>query len=187
MAEVKILIKGQIQNEDGSQNYRPTMSLVRDGNITMVVDPGVLPDRNLLAEKLAGLSLTPADVNFVFLTHSHFDHYANVALFNKAKVLEYFGLWDVDKLTERPKQLSPDIKIMPTPGHNNNSITALVKTDQGVVAICGDVFWQEDYPVDDPYASNKDKLAASRKLVMELADYIIPGHGDIYKVKKNHK
>lgn len=187
MAEVKILIKGCLEDETSNQGTGPTISLVRDGDIIMIVDPGVLPNRSLLVEKLAEHGLTPADINLIFLTHSHFDHYANTALFSKVKVLEFFGLWDGAVMGKWPEQFSKNIRIIKTPGHDYSSLTALVKTGQGVIAICGDVFWQKDFPKDDPYASDKKKLEVSRKLVTELADFIIPGHGDIYQVKKNSK
>jgi glyoxylase-like metal-dependent hydrolase (beta-lactamase superfamily II) len=184
MAEVIILIQGHLSSQAEDKSTCPTISLVRDGDIIMVVDPGVLPDQNLLLEKLKAEGLAPAEVNYVFLTHSHFDHYANTALFGRAKVLEFFGLWDKAVAEDWTEQFSKNIRIIKTPGHNSNSITALVKTERGIIAICGDVFWQENFPEDDPYASDQEKLAASRKLVTESADYIIPGHGDIYKVKK---
>lgn len=184
MAEVKVLIKGHLEDKTREQGYRPTISLIKDGDITMIVDPGVLSDKNILVERLAKQGLTPDDINFVFLTHSHFDHYANVALFSKAKVLEYYGLWDGEEMKDWTENFSKNIRIIKTPGHDYSSLTALVKTADGVIAICGDVFWREDFPEDDPYASDKKKLADSRRLVKDLADYIIPGHGDIYKVKK---
>jgi glyoxylase-like metal-dependent hydrolase (beta-lactamase superfamily II) len=61
-----------------------------------------------------------------------------------------------------------------------------VKTDQGKIAICGDVFWKKDYPKtpeDDPYADDRKTLKKTRKKVLEMADYIIPGHGRIFRVK----
>jgi len=38
-----------------------------------------------------------------------------------------------------------------------------------------------NYPKKDSYASDPKKLAASRKKLLGIADYIIPGHGDTYK------
>ena len=105
-------------------------------------------------------------------------------MFPKAKTLEYYGLWDKQTVDDWKEQFTEDIKIIKTPGHNYTSISLLVKTEKGVVAIVGDVFWKEDFPKDDIYADDKEKLEQSRKKVLELADYIIPGHGDIFKVKK---
>jgi len=36
----------------------------------------------------------------------------------------------------------------------------------------------------DPYVKNKEDLMKSRKKVVEIADYIIPGHGKMFKVGK---
>ena len=69
----------------------------------------------------------------------------------------------------------------------------IVNTEKGIYAVAGDVFWwleNEKQEVDinkldgDPERMDMKKLIASRKKLLELADYIIPGHGDIYKVKK---
>lgn len=184
MAEVEILIQGHLSSEIEDQTDCPTVSLITDHDLAIIVDPGVLPDQKLLIEKLKEHGLSPADINVVFLTHSHFDHYKNVGLFSRAKVLEYFGLWEGGVMKVWTEQFSKNIRIIKTPGHDYSCLTALVKTAKGTVAVCGDVFWREDFPLDDPYASAKEKLAVSRKLVIGLADYIIPGHGDIYKVKK---
>ena len=53
-----------------------------------------------------------------------------------------------------------------------------------VNAICGDVFWKKDFPENDPYASDKEKLRDSRKMILELADWVIPGHGKMFKVER---
>lgn len=50
--------------------------LVRVGADLTLVDPGGLGDEAALAAALAALGLSPGDVNRVFYTHLHFDHYA---------------------------------------------------------------------------------------------------------------
>lgn len=68
----------------------------------------------------------------------------------------------------------------------------IVKTEEGVYAVAGDVFWwlnnekQEiniDKPDNDPEHMNIQKLIKSRKKLLEIADYIIPGHGKMFKSK----
>ena len=105
-------------------------------------------------------------------------------MFPKAKTLEFFGLWDGGAVSDWSEQFTNDIRIIKTPGHNYDGLTMLVKTADGEVAICGDVFWKENFPEVDAYATDTKKLAASRKKVVEIADWIVPGHSDIYKVKK---
>ena len=183
MAEVKILLKGYA-NEGTEENSCSTISLVKDKDIIMVVDPGTAKNQDIIIEKLKAEGLKKDDVNIVCITHSHMDHYRNIGMFPKAKALDYFGLWDGDTVDDWNEQFTDNIKIIKTPGHSYDSITLLVKTDKGTVAVCGDVFWKEGYPKNDPYASDKEKLEKSRKRVLKMADWIIPGHDDIFRVKR---
>jgi len=184
MAEVKILITGFTGGDSGEGETCPTITLVRDKNTIMVIDPGVLASQQLLVGALQKEGLKISDVNYVFITHSHLDHYRNIGMFPEAKTVEYFGIWDKGQCEELPEQFSPDIKIIKTPGHNYDGLSLLVETKKGKVAIVGDVFWQEDGPAEDPYASDPEKLNESRLKVLEIADYIIPGHGPMFKVEK---
>jgi len=184
MAEVKILIEGYTTAGSQDESSCCTITLVKDKNIIMVVDPGTLKDQKLLIEALKGEGLTINDVNVVCITHSHMDHYRNIGMFPEAKALDYWGLWDKDKVDEWGNQFTDDIKIIKTPGHNYDGITLLVKTDRGAIAICGDVFWKENFPEDDQYASDKGRLMESREKVLEIADWVIPGHGKMFKVNK---
>ncbi|OGY47959.1 MAG: hypothetical protein A3J62_00625 [Candidatus Buchananbacteria bacterium RIFCSPHIGHO2_02_FULL_38_8] len=186
MAEVKILIEGftnaDSEDNSGEESTCPTITLVRDKDIVMVVDPGVLESQQILIEALNKENLTLEDVNFVFITHSHLDHYRNIGMFAKAKTIEYFGIWDRGIADDWPEQFTDNIKIIKTPGHNYDGLSLLVQTKIGKIAIVGDVFWKEGGPAIDPYASDKKKLEESRKKVLAAADYIIPGHGPMFKV-----
>jgi len=186
MAEVKVLIKGYINadTEDEEEKTCPTITLVRDKDLVMVVDPGVLESQKMLIDALKKEGLSTEDINVVCITHSHIDHYRNIGMFPKAKTLEFYGLWHKNTVKDWEEQFTEDIKIIKTPGHDKTSITLLVKTNKGSVAICGDVFWKENFPEIDEYADEPEKLNESRKKVLEIANYIIPGHSDIYEVKK---
>jgi len=189
MAEVKILIKGYTTadsaSSSGDEKTCSTITLVKDKDIVMIVDPGVLEDQKMLVEALKKEHLSINDINVVCITHSHIDHYRNIGMFPKAKTLEYWGLWDRNTVKDWKEQFSRDIRIIKTPGHNYDGITLLVKTDKGTIAICGDLFWKEDFPREDPYANDHQKLIENRQKILGLADYVIPGHGDIFKVKKS--
>jgi len=192
LAEVKILLKG-FTNADSvvetdKERTQPTITLVRDGDIVMVVDPGILKSQQELVNALAKENLTVEDVNFVCVTHSHFDHYRNIGMFSNAKTLEYYGLWHENTVDIWNEKFTPNIQVVHTPGHDYTGITLFVNTSEGVVAICGDVFWKENYPrnpKDDAFASNIEKLKESRKKVLKTADWIVPGHSGIYKNDKN--
>ncbi len=201
MAQVKILIEGYTTADsgtEGDEKTRATTTLVRDKDILMVCDPGVLDSQQILIDALKKEGLTVNDVNYVFITHSHLDHYRNIGMFPNAKTLEYWGIWDGEKADDWKENFTEDIKIIKTPGHNYDGLTLLVKirkdlsfrnpeqgrgAKEGTVAICGDVFWKENYPKNDPYASDPKELKRSRQKVLDVANWIIPGHGGIYKAK----
>jgi glyoxylase-like metal-dependent hydrolase (beta-lactamase superfamily II) len=187
MTEVKILVEGYESVDSKEEIACSTISLIRDKNVIMVVDPGTVKDHRILVNALRREGLTIDDVNFVGITHSHMDHYRNIGLFPKAKAVDYWGIWDKDKNEEwdgSDIQFSDSIRIVKLPGHTYDSIVFLVKTKQGTVAICGDVFWKENHPKDDPYATDNKKLEESRKKLLQMADWIIPGHGKMFKVSK---
>jgi glyoxylase-like metal-dependent hydrolase (beta-lactamase superfamily II) len=186
MAEVKILVEGYTSADKPGEKETtcPTITLVRDKDLIIVVDPGVLEDQSILIDALKKEGLSVGDVNTIFITHSHIDHYRNIGMFPNTKVIEYYGVWYRNEVEDRKNKLTDDIEIIETPGHNYTSLTLLVKTDLGKIAICGDVFWKENYPEIDEYADDPEKLKESRKKLLEIADYIIPGHAGMYKVKK---
>ena len=82
-----------------------------------------------------------------------------------------------------------------TPGHADEHCSLLIETEKGKIVIAGDVFWWRDnneqkidkksiIKQEDPYANNKKALTKSREKLLEIADYIIPGHGKMFKVQK---
>ena len=184
LATAKVLVEGYyFRGDDAKEHASATISLVRDNGTIMVVDPGTLKDPKVLIDALAKEKLTVDDVNIVGITHSHVDHYKNVGMFPKAKLLDCFGVWSQDAIEIWDESFTPHIQILKTPGHDDTSITLFVKTKEGVVAICGDVFWKKNYPELDVYASDLKKLQNSRRLVLEMAHWIIPGHAGMYEVK----
>lgn len=188
MAKVKVLVQGYTTADAkeliGHEKTCPTISLVIDKNMVMVVDPGSLDNQGILSQALAKEGYTVHDVNMVCITHSHAHHFANVGMFPKAKLLEYFGLWTGGVREDWQENFTDDIQILKTPGHDYSGITLFVKTPEGTVAICGDVFWKENSPEFDMYASDQKALANSRQLVAQMSDWIIPGHAGMYKTKK---
>ena len=88
MTEVKILVPGYTTADsaaEGEEKSCATITLVQDKNIVMVCDPGILDSQQILIDALAKEGLTINDVNYVFITHSHIDHYRNIGMFPNAK------------------------------------------------------------------------------------------------------
>jgi len=182
-AEVKILLEGYVSTESGGRSCS-TISLVRDGALKIVCDPGTANSAEVIEKALAKERLDADGINVVFITHNHMDHHRFTGLFRKAKILDFYGWWDKDACSECGGFVSENIHLIKTPGHSHDSVSLIVETAEGIVAVCGDVFWKQGFPKRDPYACDLKKLAASRKKILEIADFVVPGHGETFKAKK---
>jgi glyoxylase-like metal-dependent hydrolase (beta-lactamase superfamily II) len=156
-----------------------TVSLVRDVGRVVVVDPGMVADRDLILRPMRELGVRPEDVTDVVLSHHHLDHNLNVALFPVVPVHDVQSVIEGDVFTRREAdgvQLTPSIRLLATPGHTAQDVTTLVGTPQDVAALTH-LWWTADGPAEDPYAPDREQLRRQRERVLELATLVVPGHG----------
>jgi glyoxylase-like metal-dependent hydrolase (beta-lactamase superfamily II) len=173
MATVDILFEGYVGNRVAG-----TVSLVRDGDVVAVIDPGMVPDRGAILDPLAALSVGPEEVTDVILSHHHPDHTVNIALFPNVRVHDHWAIYENDKWTSRPAEgfvVSPSVTLMETPAHTPQDITTLVRTAAGVYAFTH--LWWSAVAADDPLAAQPELLQPNRDRVLEVAAVIVPGHG----------
>ena len=193
MAKIKILIEGYAKELKTGWIASSTCCFVASGNNKIITDPGC--NRKKLLTALKKNNIKPDDINYVFLSHCHIDHILLAALFKKAKFVTFDTnlLYDQDLMLDFDKHvLGKDIQILETPGHSVEHLSLLVDTIKGKIALAGDVFWWVDgekqivdiNKEDDSHPKELDmkKLVASRKKLLKIADYIIPGHGKMFKV-----
>lgn len=158
-----------------------TCSLVRDADVLVVVDPGLAPSQAAILDPLRALGVEPGAVTDVVLSHHHPDHALNVALFPAARVHDHWAIYDFagrwDDVEAEGRVLAPSVSLLRTPGHSAEDISTVVGTDDGIVVFTH-LWWTADGPAEDPYAPDAGVLHASRSRVLELADLIVPGHGD---------
>jgi glyoxylase-like metal-dependent hydrolase (beta-lactamase superfamily II) len=158
-----------------------TVGLIRDGDVTVVVDPGMVRDRALILDPLAALGVQPHEVTDVVFSHHHPDHTINAALFPAARYHDHWAIYQDDVWTSRDAEgfeLSPSITLIRTPGHSAEDITTLAHTSDGVAAFTH-VWWDGEGPAEDPHA-DMERLHASRARVLAVADVAIPGHGPAF-------
>ncbi len=195
MAKLKILIEGYAKELKHGWVASSTCCFIKSGNKKIITDPGCNHVKLLKVLKKEKIKLD--DIDYVFLSHCHIDHILLAALFGKAKFVTFDTnlLYNQDLMLEFNEHiLGKDIKILETPGHTIEHLSLLVDTPKGKIALAGDVFWwtdEEKQIVDinkkddsHPKELNMKKLVISRKKLLEVADYIIPGHGKMFKVKK---
>ena len=158
-----------------------SVSLVLDGEATIVVDPGMVTATELILVPLRALGLGPRDVTHVVVTHHHPDHTVNVGLFPNAEVVDFWARYRGDQWLDHEGdgyEVSPNARLILTPGHTGEDATLLVETDAGVVA-CTHAWWRADRtPEIDPLADNQVALEASRARILAEADTVVPGHGE---------
>ena len=127
-----------------------------------------------ISSQLAAIGLTPADVNYVLLSHSHGDHIGNVGLFPDATVIMQQAEYEwinaappsdpklntlvtlARKLLGHPKRLElitgdvdlfrdGSVTLISTPGHTPGSQSLMVHLkNTGYVILSGDVAHLED-------------------------------------------
>jgi glyoxylase-like metal-dependent hydrolase (beta-lactamase superfamily II) len=174
-ATVHVLVTGYAADRVAS-----TITLIRDGDVTIVVDPGMVAHRRLLLNPLAELGIHPDDVTDVVFSHHHPDHTLNAALFADARFHDHWAIYHGDVWEDRDAdgfELSPSVRLIRTPGHTAEDITTLVTTDTGLVAATH-LWWSAEGPDNDPLASDAQQLEASRERLLALQpSLIIPGHG----------
>lgn len=161
-----------------------TVTLVRDGDRTIVVDPGMVSSRDLILTPLRDLGVEPDAVTDVVFSHHHPDHTLNAALFGNARFHDFWAIYQNDvwmdrRVFEHPDgwNLSPSVRLLATPGHSAQDISTLVDTDNGLV-VCTHVWWTEQGPALDRRAESQAALNVSRAKVLGLQPaLVVPGHG----------
>lgn len=193
MSEIKILIEGYARPAKGGYVASPGTTLIKDSGKLILVDPGA--NSKLLSQRLAQEKLKPNDIDIIFLTHYHPDHILNIRLFPQADIYDGNTIYRGDREISYDGKTIPGtaVKVIATPGHAHEHASLLVKTKEAVVAVAGDVFWWEDgkkpamdkkslLRLTDEFVKDKVALRKSRRKLLKLADYIIPGHGSKFQV-----
>ncbi|KAL6267258.1 metallo-beta-lactamase domain-containing protein 1 [Pogonomyrmex barbatus] len=198
MCEVVVLFDGYSKNlDDGRMDANCTCTLIK-GTKLIIVDTMTAWDREKLVEALAQHNIQPNDIDYVVCTHSHSDHIGNNNLFTNAEHIVGLTVQRGTIFHENPQissdgyELCPGVKVIATPGHTKEDVTVLVEMIKDgeikLLAVTGDLFEKkEDISnpsiwklLGTPELSQIQSVTRSR--IINLADFIIPGHGPIFHV-----
>jgi glyoxylase-like metal-dependent hydrolase (beta-lactamase superfamily II) len=177
-ARFDVLVTGSVTDTGGG--VISTCSLIRDGDRLIVVDPGMASDDDVILRPLRALGVEPRDVTDVVLSHHHPDHTMRVALFPNAAVHDHWATYrgiDWEDADAEGRILTPSVALIRVPGHTAQDIAVVAGTEQGTVVFTH-AWWDADGPPEDPTAEDPEALRASRRRIRELADRIVPGHGE---------
>ena len=176
-----------------------TCTLIRNAKYSVIVDTMTPWDGDKIKESLQKYNLVPDMIDYVISTHGHADHVGNNNLFLNAKHIVGNSISKVDEFYLHPfdqgisyyigtEKDENRIEITPTPGHTLDSISVLLNTDRyKKVAIVGDLFEKEEDLIDpsiwlDAGSEDKIKQEQHRLRMLHACDYIVPGHGPMFKV-----
>ncbi|PJC66731.1 hypothetical protein CO018_00435 [Candidatus Beckwithbacteria bacterium CG_4_9_14_0_2_um_filter_47_11] len=170
-----------------------SVTLIQTTRFNIICDPG--PNTNILDKGLEEHGLDyHRDINWVFLTHMHFDHCKHMASFG-GNFIDYESWYTADKQDLHDGVIpGTNLKILKTPGHTLDHASLIVPVGKLVYAVAGDVFWwaeDEEQLTDrksllekkDALAVDQKALRKSRETILGIADFVIPGHGKTFKVE----
>ncbi|MCC6501649.1 MAG: MBL fold metallo-hydrolase [Deltaproteobacteria bacterium] len=171
-----------------------TVTLIK-GPKNIIVDTGGPQDSEHIIDALSKEGLSPRDISHVICTHGHSDHVGNNNLFWDAAFIVSHDISKGDLYTfhdfksGESYMIDEEVEVIPTPGHTSQDISVIVRIKEGVVAITGDLFESEQDLVDEELWRASSELPVeqekSRAMILAIADTVVPGHGEMFKVKKS--
>jgi glyoxylase-like metal-dependent hydrolase (beta-lactamase superfamily II) len=185
--KVTVLKDGTIVREGGRVvDASSSISLVEEGDLKMVVDTGLGRDLEFLIESLKKAALSPEEVTDVVNTHLHVDHVGCNDLFENARFVAHeleeppVGTLKI----KGPLELTPGVRVVPTPGHTLGSVSVFVSGERNW-AIAGDAVPSKgNYEKHVPPSMNFDPRIALESLdvIIGWADAVVPGHDKPFDV-----
>lgn len=194
---VHVLFDGYSKVTEEGMLANCTCTLIT-GPQNIIVDTMTAWDGQKLKAALENHKLSPNDINWLICTHGHSDHIGCNYLFQNAKHVVGFSYsykdiyFDFDFSSGQEMQIDENVKIIPTPGHTLQDVTVLVENPhKGTIAITGDLFEKEEDLEDESIwkaagSDNEELQAKNRKRILELARWIVPGHGPMFEVPGKH-
>ncbi|XP_003695694.1 metallo-beta-lactamase domain-containing protein 1 [Apis florea] len=201
MCKVIVLFDGySIKLDDGTMKANCTCTLIKASK-NIIVDTMTAWDREKIIQALTKHNITPDKIDYVVCTHSHADHIGNNNLFINAEHIigtcVHRGELFFDKDLKNGYQICPEVKVIATPGHTMDDVTVLVETTVSekptCFAITGDLFEKEE-DILNPFiwkelgTKELQKVQSHmRSYIINLANFIIPGHGPMFVVTNDMK
>ncbi|OAD62304.1 Metallo-beta-lactamase domain-containing protein 1 [Eufriesea mexicana] len=196
MCEVIVLFNGySTKLDDRTMKANCSCTLIK-ATKNIIVDTMTAWDREKIIQALTEHNITPEEIDYVVCTHSHADHIGNNNLFINAEHIIgtciHRGDLFFDKNLKNGYKICPEVEVIATPGHTADDVTVLVEASisekSTCFAITGDLFEKEADILNPSIwkelgTKELQKIQSHmRSYVINLANFIIPGHGPMFVV-----
>jgi N-acyl homoserine lactone hydrolase len=189
-----------------------TVVLFRLHDSWALFDTGHYSDRNELLAALNAVNLKPRDIQYVFLSHLHFDHILNLSLFSDATaIVSKAELNHAEKVVaaviedpaipevwpalfegreiqtiEGTTVIDDDLEVAVLPGHTPGGLVLYCRKP-AAAAVCGDVIkngWGLLTGTVTQSATIDSEQQASIQKIIARAEVIIPGHDRPFVIRE---
>jgi glyoxylase-like metal-dependent hydrolase (beta-lactamase superfamily II) len=188
------LSRNRYWGESDSKGVRSaicTCTLIQGEGCRLLVDPSLTSAEEMAREldRRSGLKLR--DIDTVFITHEHGDHWYGLPHFPLARWLAgpevAAALNKTGKLAKRVESINgricEGVEAIPTPGHTLSHFSLRFDCDGQSVAVAGDAvatrdFWRERRGYFN--CVDFDLSARSMDRLSSMADIVVPGHDNYF-------
>jgi glyoxylase-like metal-dependent hydrolase (beta-lactamase superfamily II) len=168
-----------------------TCTVIQGAGFRLLVDPSLAEAGRMTAELDRRTGVKLRDVDAVFVTHEHADHWFGLAHFPEAKWLAAPEVAAALNETRRfPKQvesatgkLFDAVEVIATPGHTLSHHSLRFDCDGLSVVVAGDAVATRDFWGDRRGYFNCvdfNVSAKSMNMIADLADIVVPGHDNFF-------
>jgi glyoxylase-like metal-dependent hydrolase (beta-lactamase superfamily II) len=188
--------------EDEGTAYRNaicTSTLIRADGCNILVDPSLpSPDMEAALDGCTGLKASQVDI--VYITHAHGDHFTGLNVFPNAEWFcapdELAGIrsqltgTDATRMQPANDEFVPGVRLIRLPGHTLGLAGLIFDSCDGVIAVAGDAVMTRDFFNDRRGYFNSvdfERSAKSIELLAASADIIVPGHGNYFIIPRTPK
>ncbi len=175
-----------------------TVSMLRDENRTVLIDPGNITSVSFLEQAMHEKGIKPDDVNDILLTHFHIDHAFNTTFFKNATVHlhESYSTRNYEKFGPIVGQLYVDVlhswkkvkvfnqgllwdvvEIIESPFHSRDHVSFFINTEnEGNVFLTGDICSRQINYYEMKKGMRKDRATEIVLNYAGKADLIVFSH-----------
>lgn len=186
-----------------------TIAILKSAGKHVLIDTGGSGARPMLLDALKDRGLTPDDIDYVFLTHLHFDHIANINLFPSATFILSRKEWEyantIDDvfvmegclpllrsfkkrlIEEDGEELFPAVTCLHTPGHTPGCLSLVLDMkDEGKWVIAGDAIKNRQELRSGEVGMTLEAEVSNRSIqaVRKMATRVLPGHDCWLRIEK---